>query len=247
MIKRHAIVLAVFLFAFAISAQEIQHEAIAINIEVPVRVFKGNTFIDNLTIENFEVFEEGVLQNIEAVYFIRKKEIERKEINSTVDKGRELTPNPSRTFVLMFEIVEYLPQIGEVLDYFFSNVIQLGDSFIIATPTKTYNLNSQALERIPKEEIARQLTGRLRQNANLGSTAYRSQLNHINQIDKLPDTDLSYYDKRQLLLNELRHLKQLAYFDVKNATDFADFLKGNKGRSMSSSFFRKEQCQFPKY
>ena len=29
--------------------QQLQHESIVINIEVPVRVFKGNTFIDNLT------------------------------------------------------------------------------------------------------------------------------------------------------------------------------------------------------
>ena len=83
MIKRYAIVLATFLFAFAISAQEIQHDAIAINIEVPVRVFKGKIFIDNLTIEDFEIYEEGVLQNIEAVYFIRKTEIKRKEIRRT--------------------------------------------------------------------------------------------------------------------------------------------------------------------
>jgi hypothetical protein len=31
-------------------AQEISHKTIAINIEVPVRVFNGKTFIDNLTI-----------------------------------------------------------------------------------------------------------------------------------------------------------------------------------------------------
>ncbi len=31
------------------AAKDIQHEAAAINIEVPVRVFKGDTFIDNLT------------------------------------------------------------------------------------------------------------------------------------------------------------------------------------------------------
>ena len=49
-------------------SQEIQHEAVAINIEVPVRVFKGDTFIDNLTINDFELHEDGKLQAIEAVY-----------------------------------------------------------------------------------------------------------------------------------------------------------------------------------
>ena len=65
MIKRNAIAFALFLFAFAIFAQEIQHDALAINIEVPVRVFKGKIFIENLTIDDFEVYEEGVLQNVE--------------------------------------------------------------------------------------------------------------------------------------------------------------------------------------
>jgi hypothetical protein len=151
MIKRYTVVLAIFVFGFAISAQELQHDAIAINIEIPVRVFKGNIFIDNLKIENFEVYEDGVLQDVEAVYLIRKTEIERKEFDRTADKMGEFTPNSSRTFVLMFEIIEYLPQIGEVLDYFFENVIRPGDSLIIASPTKTYNLNSQALERVPGE------------------------------------------------------------------------------------------------
>ena len=52
-------------------SQEIQHEAVAINIEVPVRVFKGDMFIDNLTIDDFELYENGKLQEIEAVYLIK--------------------------------------------------------------------------------------------------------------------------------------------------------------------------------
>ena len=63
--------------SLASATQDIQHEAIAINIEVPVRVFKGDTFIDNLTINDFELFEDGILQKIEAVYLIKTNNIER--------------------------------------------------------------------------------------------------------------------------------------------------------------------------
>ena len=52
------------MLGLTVFAQEIQHDAIAINIEVPVRVFKGKTFIDNLSIDDFEIYEEGVLQKI---------------------------------------------------------------------------------------------------------------------------------------------------------------------------------------
>ena len=39
-----------FLHPFDKIAQELQHKTGAVNIEVPVRVFKGGTFIDNLII-----------------------------------------------------------------------------------------------------------------------------------------------------------------------------------------------------
>jgi hypothetical protein len=243
MIKRYTVVLAIFVFGFAISAQELQHDAIAINIEIPVRVFKGNIFIDNLKIENFEVYEDGVLQDVEAVYLIRKTEIERKEFDRTADKMGEFTPNSSRTFVLMFEIIEYLPQIGEVLDYFFENVIRPGDSLIIASPTKTYNLNSQALERVPGEEIAKQLKGRLRQDANIGSMEYRSLVAHFRDIDEFYD---GQEEKTQMQLETCRKIKQLTFFDKSRAADFSDFLKARDGLKQVFFFFQKRMIPIPK-
>ncbi|MCJ7579869.1 MAG: hypothetical protein MUP98_04960, partial [Candidatus Aminicenantes bacterium] len=242
---------AILVFSLTLFAQEIQHEAVAINIEVPVRVFKGNTFIDNLTIDDFEIYEEGVLQEIEAIYFIRKTEIMRTEIkkpeNEMIEgKQPEFTPDPSRTFVLMFEIIEYLPKIGEVLDYFFERVIRPGDSLIIATPVKTYNLNSQALERVSHEEIAKQLKGKLRTDANLGSSQYRSQLNFIKTIDENDGSVVSGQDKKYTLLNALRNLKQLMYFDENRAVDFANFLKKKEGQKHVFFFFQKTRMPIPK-
>ena len=65
--KKYTIILTIIVLGLALFAQEIQHDAIAINIEVPVRVFKGRTFIDNLTIDDFEIYEDGILQNTEAM------------------------------------------------------------------------------------------------------------------------------------------------------------------------------------
>jgi hypothetical protein len=61
--KTKKLILQIFVTALAIApfAQEVQHDVVAINVEVPVRVFKGNTFIDNLTMEDFEVYEDGKL------------------------------------------------------------------------------------------------------------------------------------------------------------------------------------------
>ena len=235
--KRFFLVIGILILSLASGTQEIQHEAAAINIEVPVRVYNGSIFIDDLSIDDFEVYEEGVLQKIEAVYLIHKTEIKRKE-----EKETKFSPNPSRTFVLMFEIIEYLPRIGEVLDHFFSNVIEPGDSLIVSTPGKTYNLNSQALERVPPKEIAKQLKGKLRQDAMLANSEYRSILRHIQNVS---ETDMPGLDKKQVQLDALRKIKILTYFDEKKATDFADFLKEIEGQKQVFFFFQKKMIPIP--
>src|SRR5512139_1465404 len=56
-----------------------QHESVVVNIEVPVRVLKDNAFVDGLTLADFEVYENGVRQPIEAVYLIKDKQVQREE------------------------------------------------------------------------------------------------------------------------------------------------------------------------
>ncbi len=250
--KKHTVLLAILVFGLTLFAQEIQHEAVAVNIEVPVRVFKGRTFIDNLTIDDFEIYEDGILQTVEAVYLIRKteiirKEIKREEIKSDVEKKIEYTPDPSRTFVLMFEIIEYLPKIGDVLDYFFESVIRPGDSLIIATPGNTYNLNSQALERVSREEIADQLKGHIRKEAKLASSEYRSLVNHIRTLDQLIGSDVLVSSNREVAMDALRRLKDMTYFDAKKAADFADFVKTKDGQKHVFFFFQERQMPIPEY
>ena len=238
-IKKETTIVVIFVLGLTLFAQEIQHEAVAINIEVPVRVFKGKTFIDNLNIDDFEIYEEGVLQTVEAVYFIRKTEIIKKEIKKEDEPIKEeapklFSPDPSRTFILMFEIIEYLPKIGEVLDYFFESVIRPGDSLIFASPTKTYNLNSEAMERVPREEIAKELKSTIRADAIRSSSEYRRLLLHIRDIK-----EHAIVGKREMLMDALRLLKDLTYFDVKKAEDFADFIKAKNGQKQVFFFFQE--------
>lgn len=250
--KKHTISFVFFILGLTLFAQEIQHEATAINIEVPVRVFKGKTFIDNLTIDDFEIYEDGVLQSIEAVYLIRKTEIKRKEIKKPENEREEaietdFTPDTSRTFVLMFEIIEYLPKIGEVLDYFFESVIRPGDSLTIATPAKTYNLNSKSLETVSREEIANQLKGNIRKDAKLASSEYRSLVSHIRTIDQLNVSDDRGVGNYQVAMDALRQLKDMTYFDSKKAADFAEFIKAKDGQKHVFFFFQERTMPIPTY
>jgi len=204
--KRLFLFSAVFILSFSVFSQQITHETIVINVEVPVRVFKGSTFIDNLTLNDFEITEDGVSQKVEAVYLVKKRSIERRE------ETKRFAPQTSRDFYLFFEVMEYTSKLGEAVGYFIRNVIVPGDNLTIITPMKTYKLKSQTFEILSKEEIVGQLKGILRKDALIGSSEYRDAIDDIVRLAKSLSTavqigsgttDFSVY---QETLSPLRNL-----------------------------------------
>ena len=75
--KIHIFLLLLFIPIF-ISAQD-QHEVSVIEIEVPVRVTNGSIFVDNLTIDDFELYENGQMQKIKSLYLIKNTNLQRNE------------------------------------------------------------------------------------------------------------------------------------------------------------------------
>ena len=111
--------------SLSVFSQQLFHESLVINIEVPVRVFKGNTFVENLTSDDFEVYEDGKLQKIEAVYLIKKTIIEREE------EQRKFVPETARNFYLIFEVAEFDSKIVDAMDYFIQNILIPGDNLVL--------------------------------------------------------------------------------------------------------------------
>jgi hypothetical protein len=160
------------------SGRDIQHQALAINIEVAVRVFKGDTFIDHLKMKDFEVYEDGVLQDIAAIYLVRKSDIERQELAKT--DPPPVPPQTKRHFVLTFDVINWLPRIKEAMDHLFRHVLQPEDSLIVSTPIKTYRLTQAAIQRKTKEKICSELTGLLRHDIINGNLEYKSLIRDLN-------------------------------------------------------------------
>lgn len=229
MIKIKLILLAVIILALVVIAQDIQQEAVAVNIEVPVRVYKGNNFVDDLTINDFEVFEEGVLQKIEAVYLIKKTTIEREERPEL--ELEKIVPEVSRHFLFLFEIIDYLPKIKEALDEFFLNVIVPGDSLLVVTPLKTYNLKDDAFSKLPKDKMAELLNKKIREDVIKGNADYKSLIRELSS----PLT--STREIRMIILRQLRDYKQ---FDEKGLLQSAEYLKGLAGQKHVFLFYQKE-------
>jgi VWFA-related protein len=219
----------VAILGIALFAQEITHETLVINIEVPVRVFRGDKFVEDLTIDDFEVFEDGKIQKIEAVYMIKKTSIEKKE------GEKKFSPNISRNFVLLFQVQDYLPKIEKALDYFFNNVIMPGDTLTVFTPMKTYNFKTEALEMLPKEEIVKQLKVKIRKDTLMGNSEYKQLLRDIEE--EVAGVDEVSIQVCQLLLNRLEDLRRV---DENSLLGFAEFLKAREGQKYVFLFYQKE-------
>jgi len=252
--KKQILMFGILVLGLTLFAQEVTHETLVINIEVPVRVFKGNQFIDNLTIDDFELYENGKLQKLEAVYLIRKKDIERK------DEKKEFSPDTTRTFYLFFEITDYSPRLRDAMGYFMQNILGPEDSLFISTPMKTYEMSSKALKFKSKEAIVDDLIGVLRRDAMIGSTEYRSALSELTKLtralasamgdsryDQFDDTgygDLPPESKLDMMLqmyrNVLTRLEQLRYVDEAKLLDFAKSLKDKEGQKCVFLFYQRE-------
>ncbi len=220
----------------SIAAQEIQHEAVAVNIEVPVRVYDGDTFIDNLILSDFEVYEDGVLQKTEAMYLVKKTIIQEEDAELPRVEARKIfTPKTSRRFVLVFEVQDWMPELNKVIDAFFEDVVAPGDSLIVMTPVKTYNMNSEALEKLPKEVCAEQLKSKLRKDVITGNSLYNSIMREL--IGILGGNSMMGEASLHDLYQEWKNLK---YVEEKNLLNFAEYLKSLDGQKHVFLFYQKE-------
>jgi hypothetical protein len=123
----------VFCWAYNLCPLEIhgkqQEEVTVIAVEVPVRVLQKGQYVKGLTKDDFELFENGIKQQITGF------EVHSRMISVPVDVSEEeLKIEPEkRFFLLIFNIFDYQDQVGEAIDYFFENIFRKGDRAVILT------------------------------------------------------------------------------------------------------------------
>ncbi len=215
-----------------LAVQALQHAVSVVNIEVPVRVFRGDEFVDGLGLDDFEVFEDGKPQRVEAVYLIKKTGIEKKE-----EKERTYAPDVFRHFFLVFELHEYLPQVGQATDLFFEQIIAPGDRLYVATPVKTYHFKEEAFTRLTRKRMAEQMRDLLQTDLVLGNSQHRSMMKSLTDIfamDVEPDV------KQSLYMEAARTLRDHKYIEEDRLRSFADLLKGMDGQKHVFLFYQRE-------
>ena len=208
-----------------------------VNIEVPVRVYRGDRFVDDLSIDDFEITEDGKPQRIEAVYLIRKTEIKKSEGRSAPALK---PPVESRHFVLFFEMDEYLSEVNKVLENFFGEVVQPLDTVWIVTPKNNIQLKKDALNSVARKTIAEQLKSRLRRDIGIASLETRALVQDLEGLAQ-QGTEASLFAARTVF-ERLRDLKVL---DEKKFAEFADQLKSLDGQKHVFIIYQKEIIAVP--
>jgi len=259
----------IFIISFALltlsafSQQIFVKQALVVNVEVPVRVFKDGIFIDNLSIDDFQVLENGIPQKIEAIYLVKKRTVEKSE------EKRRFAPETSRHFFLNFEVMEYTAELGKALEYFVQNVILPGDNLYVITPMKTYRLKQKALEVKTRENILSEMQSLLRRDVLTGSSEYNATVEELVRLSrsisaavKSGSLDSSKreatYPKEQdsfstglysgLDFDEqlvhyeglLERLEILRKVDEMKLVEFARFLKNKEGQKYVFLFYQRE-------
>ena len=120
----------------ALSQKTLQEEVTVIAVEVPVRVIHKGQVVKNLTKEDFEIYENGVKQEITAFEIHSRKISIPKEISP---EAMKIQPK-KRLFILIFNIFDYNEAVEEGIDYFFENFFRQGDKLIILTEDRMLNI-----------------------------------------------------------------------------------------------------------
>jgi VWFA-related protein len=214
-----------------------QHESVVVNIEVPVRVLRKDAFVDGLTLKDFEVFENGVPQIVEAVYLIRDKQILREEKAAGAAPPR---PRNARHYVLYLDFKEYLPKAGEALDYFFGNVLGPEDTLFVVTPAKTYRFKSEALSLVPRRQIADKLKAKLRTDIQMGNSRYRSLMLDFYRLEEEEYPAEMAEVKENMLFDLAREMRDLNEINERQVMGFADAMKSLEGEKHVFLMFQKE-------
>lgn len=209
----------------------------------------------DLSIDDFEVLEDGVPQKIEAVYLIKKRTVERSE------EKKRFTPDTQRNFYLFFEITDYDPRLAEAVEFFIHNVLVQRDNLVIVTPMKTYRMKNSTFEIVPKEKVVEQLVGIIRKDALVGSSEYKSAIKKCaacaraiqtailpkdrgeqGAADSLGDEFRGLQIEEQVMLYStlLAKLETLRRVNQDKLLDFANSLKNKEGQKYIFMFYQKE-------
>jgi len=225
---------------------------ISLRVPVQVRVYSEGMFVDNLGIDDFELYEGGKRQRIEAVYHVREGGV------SNLNPQDTLAPDISRNLYIFFEVADYTPEIRTSVRYFVQEVVRPTDSLTVITPKHAYRLKSSALQNIPKVELIRQLDTLFARDTLLSNPEYRAAVGELNAL-AFPAVDPDQKDTQSSKLGGGSHppgmswdavitryssllsaVEKLRKIDERRLLDAIEMLRYQEGQKFAFFFYQRE-------
>ncbi len=237
----------------AFSTASVPQASPASTVDITVRVLDGTRFVDDLTIEDFEVLENGTSVKPVSLALVRGRSIVRRE-------GPEsFSPDTSRTYYLIFQTVDWDPVLAEAIDHLFSSVLQPGDAVTLITPMKPYALHQDALATQPAEKISAAMQDILKKDIQRGGGRYREITRELSRLSRSisglrgggmtdieedfdTEAGIGFSLEQQFdhYRNALMTMESLRFVDEKKLVAFADLTKSIPGRKIVYLFYARE-------
>jgi len=159
----------------AVASQEVKRP-LPSAVEVRVHVSSQGRFVDDLTLNDFSVLEDGKAQPLGSLALVKDGRVTRQE-------GPEIVPaRLARSYTLLFQMMDWDPNLAGAVDHLFDSVIKPGDSLALITPFKPYHLQSGALAERSKEELSKSMKDVLRKDILRGSGEYRDLIGDLKRL-----------------------------------------------------------------
>jgi hypothetical protein len=201
---------------------KIVEEVSVVNVLVPVRVFHKGKPVEGLRKKDFKLYENGTLQTINT-FQVFSRRIEQDSTAIAALRGKKRV---SRFFVLIFNVLDFNPEVEKAIDLFFKNVYRETDRVVIITPERTFDINSSRamLESMPVlKNILKVYSRRARNELNRVFRYLEKEVEQFFQayfVDMATKTFLANYKR---IWDE--YSRKYLIPDVKKFQWFADVLK----------------------
>ena len=191
------------------------------------------------------MYEEGKLQEIQALYYVNNSRIDRTE-------GIDFFAYAGRSYYFIFQITEFNPKISEALRYFFEYVFRPEDQFIVITPYKHYTLSKEFVESNTRDVLIQDMTEIIRRDTKIGAAEYNSLLRNLKELarsfgmsgmsvysaDQLSSGDI--YSRLNRYKADLQKLDELRIIDGNKLILFASQLRKLEGQKNVFLFYQRE-------
>src|SRR4030042_4953656 len=150
--------------AFLVSQEDetLKEKVKVVNVEVPVRVYYQDKPVDNLTKNDFEIYEGKKLQTING-FFIKRKRIK----VQTFEPGNEQrNASIPRYFVLVFKLTDYNKDIEDGVNYLFNTILNPTDQLLVFVNNKSQFYDNLEDKTKVKELLNQVLIGQSQDEKN---------------------------------------------------------------------------------